>query len=78
MMRTVFDHRPMSLNGFLVRSLNALDGKLQRIWISELTVTVVVSYCIATANRIGVRFWSCVPSCRCALLEKACVNVPDL
>ena len=70
-MRTVFDHRPMPLSGFLVRNLNALNGKSQRIEISELTVTVVVSYCIASANRVGVRFWCCVPSCRCALLEKA-------
>ena len=77
-MRTVFDHRPMSSSGFLVRILNALDGKLQRIWVSELRVTVLVFYCTATANRIGVRFWLCVPSCRCAPSEKACMNVPDL
>ena len=58
--------------------MNALDGKLQRIWVSELTVTVVVSYYTATANRTGARFRSCVPSCRCAPLEKVCVNVQDL
>lgn len=56
-MRPVFDHRPMSSRGVFVRSLNAPEGKLQWIWVSELRVTVVVSYCTATANRIGVRFW---------------------